>query len=83
VPPFSQGFCIIKRLKKKRKRTKGESRRGITGIRAILAIIPYPQIDPCKKHLLATIPLLCITATACGAESVQDINFFGISQYNG
>jgi predicted transposase YbfD/YdcC len=48
-------------------------------IRANLAIIPDPRIERCKKHLLADILLLCIVAMVCGVESVEDINFFGIT----
>src|SRR5215510_12049810 len=48
-------------------------------IRANLAIIPDPRIERCKKHLLTDILLLCIIAMACGVETVEDINFFGLT----
>jgi predicted transposase YbfD/YdcC len=48
-------------------------------IRANLAIIPDPRIGRCKKRLLVDILLLCIVAMVCGVESVEDVNFFGIT----
>jgi predicted transposase YbfD/YdcC len=48
-------------------------------IRAGLAIIPYPRIERCKKHLLTDILLLCIIAMVCAVESVEDTAFFGIT----
>ena len=46
-------------------------------IRTELARIPDPRIDPCKKHNLADILLLCIIAMVCGMENGEDIAFFG------
>ncbi|MDR2479912.1 MAG: transposase family protein, partial [Treponema sp.] len=46
-------------------------------IRTSLSIIPDPRIERGKKHLLVDILLLCIIATVCGVESVEDIHFFG------
>lgn len=48
-------------------------------IRANLVIIPEPRIERCKKHQLTDILLLCIIAMVSGVETIEDINFFGIT----
>jgi predicted transposase YbfD/YdcC len=81
MKPNPQGNRIIKKLKKKRKRTTGKGWRDIMDIRTNLSIIPDPRIERCKKHLLVDILLLCIIAMVCGVESVEDTVFFGETHY--
>jgi predicted transposase YbfD/YdcC len=75
--PGVQGNRIINPLKKKRKKPTETEWRGSMDIRTELALIPDPRIDRCKKHNLVDMLLLCSIAMVCGAESVEDIAFFG------